>query len=142
MLNKIQKGKRWLIAIGIILIVLAAMALVGAVVCTIFWDARWWMMLIAVVLYILGILGLMLGITFVWTAAAMKATIGSLMEANIALNGTVNANLCPNCGASIKPDDQFCPECGKETSETIVCKKCNAKNARTAKTCTKCGEPL
>ena len=92
MLNKIQKGKRALITIGVMLIVFSVLASIGAVVCTINAIDRWWMMAIAAVLYLLGILGLIVGITFVWTACAMKATTGNLKEGNIPLEaGTINA---------------------------------------------------
>lgn len=143
MLNKIQKGKRALITIGVILIVFSVLASIGAVVCTINAIDRWWMMAIAAVLYLLGILGLIVGITFVWTACAMKATTGNLKEGNIPLEaGTINAIKCPNCGSDIQPQDKFCPKCGKDTSGQKVCANCKAVNTQDAKVCTQCGKDL
>jgi len=143
MQNKIQKGKRSLITLGVIIIVLTTLLIVGAVLCTIAAAARWWLIAISAVLYVIGIFGLIIGITFIWTGASLKATQGNLKEGNIPLeNGTINATLCPNCGAKISPDDAFCPECTQPTAKIKACPKCKAQNERTAKVCTKCGQPL
>ncbi len=143
MLNKIQKGKRTLIAFGIIAIILGALSAVGAVFCTIYSNARWWMIAISAVLYLIAILGLIVGITFVWTASAMKATLGNLKELNITLlNGTLNITKCPNCGTEIDKNDKFCPNCGKNANGVKICPNCNAKNKQDAKICTQCGKEL
>ncbi len=143
MLNKIQKGKRTLIAFGIIAIILGALSAVGAVFCTIYSNARWWMIAISAVLYLIAILGLIVGITFVWTASAMKATLGNLKELNIPLlNGTLNITKCPNCGTEIDKNDKFCPNCGKNANGVKICPNCNAKNKQDAKICTQCGKEL
>ena len=141
-MNKIEKGKKSLIALGVVILVLTGISLVGAVLCTIAAAARWWLIAISAVLYGIGIFGLIVGVTFVWTGVSLKATKGNLREGNIPLEGGTNATLCPNCGAKINPDDKFCPECTKPTSTIVVCKKCKAQNESTSKVCTKCGEPL
>ncbi|MBQ7603010.1 MAG: zinc ribbon domain-containing protein [Clostridia bacterium] len=145
MSNKIQKGKKSLITLGIIMLVLTAICIVGAVLCTIaaVTNEKWWLIAIAAILYIIGILGIIVGIVFVWTGCSLKATTGNLREGNIALEGgTINATLCPNCGAKLNPDDKFCPACTKPTSKIKICKSCKAQNEREAKVCTKCGQPL
>ncbi len=143
MLNKIQKGKRALIAFGIVAIILGALSAVGAVFCTIYSNARWWMIAISAVLYLIAILGLIVGITFVWTASAMKATLGNLKELNIPLlNGTLNVTKCPNCGTEIDKNDKFCPKCGKNANGLKTCPNCNAENKQDAKICTQCGKEL
>ena len=141
MLNKIQKGKRNLIALGVFLIVLTVLCFIGAVLCTVFSEARWWMIVISCVLYALSVFGIVISVTFIWTACAMKATVGNLMEGNIPLeNGTLNTHRCTNCGAIIKMEDEFCPECGKPTTNTKECANCGAKNNLEARVCTKCGQ--
>lgn len=143
MLNKIQKGKRALIAFGIVAIILGALSAVGAVFCTIYSNARWWMIAISAVLYLIAILGLIVGITFVWTASAMKATLGNLKELNIPLlNGTLNVTKCPNCGTEIDKNGKFCPKCGKNANGLKTCPNCNAENKQDAKICTQCGKEL
>ena len=143
MLNKIQKGKRNLILLGVFLAVLTVLCIIGAVLCTVFAQTRWWMYVIAAVLYAVGILGLVVSITFIWTACAMKATVGNLMEGNIPLeNGTINATRCKNCGATIKAQDEFCPECGKPTTGKKVCENCGTENDVSSSICTKCGQKL
>ena len=141
-MNKIQKGKRSLITFGVVILILTAICIVGAILCTIAAGTRWWLIAISAVLYVIGIFGLIIGITFVWTGASLKATTGNLREGNIALEGGTNATLCPNCGAVISVDDKFCPECTKPTSTIKICSKCKAQNESTSKVCTKCGEPL
>ena len=142
-MNKIQKGKAGLIMFGIILLLLTLVCVAGAVACTVNTTIGWWMIIFAVILYLLSLFGLIISITFIWTGCAMKATKGTLMEGNIpAENGTLNTTRCPNCGANVKQDDIFCPECSKPIAKTVVCKKCGAENDAGAKVCTKCGEPL
>lgn len=141
MLNKIQKGKRNLILLGVIIAIITVLSLIGAVLCTIGAVGRWWMFIIAAVLYVIGVIGLILSVTFIWTACAMKATLGNLMEGNIPLeNGTLNTHRCANCGTNLAGDDEFCPECGKPTSNTKECANCGAKNKLDSRVCTKCGQ--
>ncbi len=142
-MNKIQKGKAGLIGFGIILLVLTVICVAGGIACVVNFDNHWWMIVISILLFLLGLFGLIISITFIWTGCAMKATKGNLMEGNIPLeNGTINATRCPHCGASVKQDDAFCPECTKPLAKTVVCQKCGADNNADAKVCTKCGEAL
>ena len=143
MLNKIQKGKRNLIFLGVLLLVLSALCIVGAVLCSVGGNGRWWMYVIAAVLFVIGLLGVVISITFIWTACAMKATKGNLMEGNIPLkNGTLNTHRCVNCGANLQGDDEFCPECGKPASGKKICENCGAENKIDSRVCTKCGQNL
>ena len=108
-MNKIQKGKAGLIGFGIILLVLTVICVAGGIACVVNFDNHWWMIVISILLFLLGLFGLIISITFIWTGCAMKATKGNLMEGNIPLeNGTINATRCPHCGASVKQDDAFC----------------------------------
>ena len=47
---------------------------------------------------------------------------------------------CQKCGAQIKRDAKFCPECGQR--QGVICPKCNAKLIQGAKFCTECGATL
>ena len=47
---------------------------------------------------------------------------------------------CPKCNASITPNDKFCPECGQSLKNT--CPKCAAELKDGAKFCPECGEKL
>ena len=50
---------------------------------------------------------------------------------------------CPNCGAEVKANAKFCPECGKKlTEENKKCPKCGAQVKSGAKFCPECGEKL
>ena len=49
---------------------------------------------------------------------------------------------CTKCGAQLKPDAKFCPECGtpvKEEKAPTNCRKCGAPLNPGAKFCEKCG---
>ncbi len=64
-----------------------------------------------------------------------------------------NAKFCPECGASQQPacpkckasvgkTTKFCPECGEKLVKEKVCAKCGAKLKATAKFCPECGEKV
>lgn len=145
MLNKIQKGKKNLIILGIILTILTVLCIVGAVLCIVNGavNSKWWLLVIGALLFIIGLIGIFVCVTFLWTAFSLKATKGNLKEGNIPLeNGTINAKRCQNCGEDIKDDDEFCPKCGKPTSGKKICANCKAENNATARVCTKCGQEL
>lgn len=142
-INKIQKSKYGLIGLGIILSIIAAACVVLAVICTTAGgvDNRWWLWIIAAVLYVLALAGIILGIVFVWTGSVLKATKGSLKEDNLAI-GTANMEKCPNCGSEVKAEDTHCGNCGANLSKTKICPKCNAEIDFDKKHCTKCGADL
>ena len=145
MLNKIQKGKKDLIILGVFLSILTVICIVGAILCIVGGaiNQRWWLYIIGALLLILGLIGICVCVTFLWTAFSLKATKGNLKEGNIPLeNGTINAKRCANCGADVKDGDEFCPTCGKPTSNKKICANCNAENDATARVCTKCGQEL
>lgn len=51
---------------------------------------------------------------------------------------------CSSCGADIKEDAKFCPECGKKVLNKgmVLCPKCNAEIPEGSKFCAECGEKL
>lgn len=48
---------------------------------------------------------------------------------------------CLNCGAKLKPEEEFCPKCGMKKGEQrkIICQKCGAELQLKQKFCPKCG---
>ena len=52
-----------------------------------------------------------------------------------------NTVKCTNCGAGIREDAKFCPECGtkRETDRKKFCQECGQKIDATAKFCPECG---
>ena len=142
-MNKIQKGKAGLLSLGIILIITGIICGVFAVICTTNGaiNNQWWLYIIAAVLYVLALAGLIVGITFTWTASALKATKGSIAEDNLGI-GTVNMTKCTKCGNPVNPNDNSCGNCGNQLNENITCPKCNAQTKKDNKHCTNCGETL
>ena len=53
----------------------------------------------------------------------------------------MGTEICPKCGAKVKAGAKFCPECGVKLGEQ-VCSKCGAKVKAGAKFCPECGEKL
>lgn len=54
---------------------------------------------------------------------------------------------CKKCGSPLKPNSQFCTNCGGKVDkfsdgENIVCKNCGNSNSHWRKFCTKCGKSL
>ena len=95
-----------------------------------------------------GILSL-LGLTFGWIAIMIMITAGSMIKVkdgnvsdvgNSAM-GTVNVNKCPNCGAKLDEDAEFCTTCGAQVEGCIKC-ECGCKNSPDANNCKKCGKEL
>ncbi|MBR7091012.1 MAG: hypothetical protein IKC79_00995 [Clostridia bacterium] len=138
-MNKIQKGKAGLLSLGIMLIILGVVCGVFAVICTT--STTWWLWIIAALLYILALGGLLLGITFTWTACSLHATRGSIAEDNLGI-GTVNMTKCPKCGSAVGNDDQCYSNCGNTLSDTTTCPKCNATTKKDNKHCSSCGQEL
>lgn len=52
--------------------------------------------------------------------------------------GAVQGNVCAKCGATLSKGAKFCPECGASTGK--VCKKCGKALSVNAKFCDECGE--
>ena len=149
-MNKIQKGKRSVIIIGVCALVLALASLAGGV-----WAIVDGIKNIAgtggavpiiellggVLLCIIAFLLIYAGIYFTWVGATLKAFNGSIADGDLC-KGTVNMNKCANCGAEIKDGDETCAACGKKIASTKKCAKCGAEVRADAKHCTKCGEDL
>ena len=55
--------------------------------------------------------------------------------------GNVKTVKCPKCGASVKEDAKFCPECGEKMG-VETCPKCGAKVSAGTKFCPECGAKL
>ncbi len=57
-------------------------------------------------------------------------------------NATTPTVKCANCGANVKHDSKFCPECGaKMGQEGVKCAKCGATVSASSKFCPECGAP-
>ncbi len=94
-----------------------------------------------VVLFLIGAIGLTLGIIMIWTGGAIKAKFGNIAELNT-LNGTVNMKKCPKCGSQIAEKDDFCGVCGKHLEENIKCPSCGKETESSKKYCSHCGKKI
>ena len=63
-----------------------------------------------VLLLVVGVVGVICGVVFTWTASAVKATHGSIAEDNLG-KGTVNMHKCSNCGVEIPAERTICEKC-------------------------------
>lgn len=149
-LNKLQKGKRFLIGIGIgiILLSLALFAVSiyllvsGSLGVSVEANASNIIKIVAgAILILLSIPGIVAGIYFTWLGSAMKALNGNIAEENLAM-GTVNMKKCENCGSEINDEDKNCGNCGKSVAKTKPCPKCGAENGSRKRKCTQCGADL
>lgn len=48
--------------------------------------------------------------------------------------------VCPKCGAGVKKDAKFCPDCGEKLA--LTCPQCGAVLAKGAKFCPECGKKI
>ena len=150
-MNIIQKGKKQLIIISVILLILALGFFAGGVVLIVSgaMDIAAAMeafrivlkLVFGVVLILIGIIGTILGIIMLWTGGTIKAKFGNIAEINT-LNGTVNMKKCPKCGSAIVENDDFCGVCGNHLGQNVVCPKCKKETDAAKKHCTHCGEKI
>lgn len=70
------------------------------------------------------------------------AQMGNIFSQNLDFNNPEKENLttCNNCGAKIKKNAKFCPECGAK--QGLSCPNCGAEVKKNAKFCPECGEKL
>lgn len=147
-MNKIEKGKRSLIIIGVCALVLAVASLVGAVFVIIsgvrsvadqVTVANVFELVGGAILIIISFLLIYVGIYFTWVGSAMKATKGSIADGDLC-KGTVNMTKCSKCGSEVDPSDEACANCGASLKKKKACPKCGAEVRANAKHCPKCGE--
>ena len=149
-MNVIEKGKKQLIWLSVIIIIVSLAFFAGGVVLIVsgamdIAEAASVVgivlkMVFGVVLILLGCIGLGAGIIMIWTGGAIKAKYGSIMEGNLGF-GTVNMQKCPKCGSQIKGDEKFCGICGYNF-EKSKCPNCGEEVEKDKKYCTKCGEKI
>lgn len=149
-MNSIEKQKHALSIFGLVLLILAIIAFVGAVLLVVFGSIS-----LSKTMYVAGglelgfgilllfgsVIGLVYGITSIWTSSYLKAVNGSIAEDNLG-KGTVNMTKCLNCGSEITSKDKSCPNCGKSLATKKVCPSCGKDNRTNSKHCTNCGTDL
>ena len=120
-MNTIEKQKRALIILGVVVITLAVLSLVFGIILTVS-GAKNLSETINIIKLVFGILLILVSfpfgwasIKYIWVGCYLKATQGSIKEGNIAKEGgTVNMKKCDKCGTEIKDGETACSNCGKE----------------------------
>lgn len=150
-MNIIQKGKRQLIILSVVVLILALGFLAGGIVLIVSGSfdisnsASIAIIIVkflfGVIFTIIGLLGLCLGVVMVWTGGTIKAKFGNIAEMS-KLNGTVNMKKCKKCGAAVSEHDDFCGICGFHLNELIKCPNCGKETDTNKKHCTHCGQKL
>lgn len=147
-MNKIQKGKAWLIGLGALILIAGIGAIVGMVFCIINGVAdashKWWLFIIAFVLLILAIPCSILGFVWVWTGCAMTATKTDKQMGNVPVEEQEKSGelKCEKCGTVIEPGATHCTNCGTRNMNKKICMECGTENKRSSKCCSNCGKPL
>lgn len=122
-MNSIEKKKRSLIILAIIVLVIGIAAFAGGVVLTIFgtldllnsvYLAGGLKLGFGVLLVILGIIAVAWGIRYIWVGSAIKATKGAIAEENLAKDAPgKNIKKCPHCGCTNSAENTVCSNCQK-----------------------------
>ena len=122
-MNSIQKKKGALIILAIIVLVLGGLALVGGVLLVIFgaldlvnqvWVGGGLKLGFGILLAIVGLIGAVWGIRYIWVGSAIKATKGAIAEENLAKDAPgKNLKKCPNCGCTNSAENEVCSNCQK-----------------------------
>ena len=69
------------------------------------------------------------------------SAVGKMFSDNVSFENKPKENFVTcECGAKVKENAKFCPECGKKIG--LSCPKCGAKIKKGAKFCSECGEKL
>lgn len=66
--------------------------------------------------------------------------VGNLFANSLSTQNKKPTTRCIKCGAEIRANAKFCPECGAR--QGAACPKCGASVTKTAKFCPECGEKL
>lgn len=149
-MNKIEKGKKALIWLGvgsfiltIILIVVGIFVIInGAKSLSDGVSVRNIFEIVAgSILLLISFFFAYIGIYFCWVGSAIKATNGSIKDDDLC-KGTVNMKKCKNCGSEVCLSDKVCGQCGNKLEEEVVCEKCKNKVDSSKKHCTNCGDSL
>ncbi len=150
-MNIIQKGKRQLMILSIVLLVIGLGLFGGGIALFVSGcigiSAGVEVVIIVLkmvggaLMFALGALAIVVAIIMLWTGGAVKAFSGSLAEGNLAM-GTANMIKCPKCGSQVKEGDEVCGNCGKSLKKTKVCKECGTENPSNKKYCSNCGKEL
>ncbi len=74
----------------------------------------------------------------------MGARMGGMFADNIDNISDKKQKTCAKCGAKMKEDARFCPECGAKSvaPDKTVCAKCGAEVGAGAKFCPECGNKM
>ena len=65
------------------------------------------------------------------------------MKQSTEATNTETKVICPHCGAQVKENSKFCPECGKAiVVKKVKCSNCNAEIPEGSKFCPECGKPV
>jgi len=150
-MNRIEKGKKQLIWLSVLVLVLSVGIITGGVFLIVSGATDIYgggTTAISIVLKIVGGtvlfcgggVGLALGIMMLWTGGVLKATQGSIAEDNLGI-GTVNMMKCSKCGCEAKAGETFCGSCGNPLSKTKKC-ECGTENTADKKFCSKCGKAI
>lgn len=120
-MNTIEKQKKALIILGVVVTFLAlASLIIGIVLITL--GAKDLTTTSGILKFTFGMLLTVIaipltvaGVKYMWVGGYLKATHGSIKEGNIAKEGgTVNMHKCDKCGTEIQDGETVCSNCGKE----------------------------
>ena len=119
-MNRIERDKKLLIGLGIVMAVLAIISLVFGILLIVQGanalgeNGAAIKLALGIMLVIVFFPLVAFGIKCVWVGLALVATKGSIKEGNIAKQGgTVNMKKCDKCGTEIKDGETVCSNCGK-----------------------------
>lgn len=99
----------------------------------------WVIVLVAIVLFPIGIIIGILLYMFYTETKIMKVTKDVTKPSKVDL---IN---CPSCGKDVSINDMYCPNCGNEVkpeTKLIPCPSCGKDVSKLAKSCPNCGHPF
>ena len=148
MYQEIRYGKKALIAVGIIVMVLSLAGVAGGIWLIVkgamnpggAWEIIW-RIAIGAIIAICGAIFFSIGITMLAiTRSMMPAGEGSVADGNKSI-GTANVKLCSKCGTKLGEDEKFCKKCGEKV-DNCHCENCGEEISKDSDFCPKCGKEI
>ena len=148
MYQEIRYGKKALIIVGIVVMVLSLAAFVGGILLIVFGslnpNGAWeiiWRVVLGSMMVIFGAIFFCIAVSMLSiTRTMMPSGEGSVADGNRSI-GTANVKLCPKCGAKLDKDAKFCQKCG-EKLELDFCPNCGHPISKGSAFCDKCGKEI
>lgn len=140
-------GKKQLVIVSTVILVLSLLALVGGIVLLVNGIkasgvfGKVWRIVLAVILMFIGGVFSYASVMALFTSMGMLKNDSMNVKDGNRAKGTLNIYKCDKCGHEVEEGAEFCKNCGVSLKDYIEC-ECGTRNPSDATHCSKCGKEL